>query len=913
MLNPLFRGQRPAKGDPPHIVMMPNLIRKSIFFLVLGSIGLLALSICRSRPSPQTVSPTPSTPASSPIPSSPSALLLRLLEPLPSSPGPLIWPRANGLWITDPQGRTLWRVDREAIAGLWSPDRRFLALARPDPAHPELLLLDLLVPQAGERRRFPHVRLSRMGGLAWSPATGSLQLWFVPPERPMCLARVDPETGQRHADLCFGSAGETQAIQGLAAMPDGRLIFATHNADGWWTIHWLDPVTEQIRSYPIPVESPTPEAVRIRLLPSPAGQDVAILVDTEIPGSLQGLHLLDLEVEKLQLFLPSPRPREAIWSPDGQRLLLIRIDERTGRIRGWMRVDLRNPSMPTFSMETPQLPGEDPWLPFYPGLFPQTPDWTNEGASLLPLAWEPDPTGRMDRVLFGWEGLAEDPVRRLGRLVWFTVPGGRFAGFAGLLGENFEAWPRFSLPEAALSVRYPPGWIPRELPADDRTIRHIRFVPPFYAAYPIAEAPGIDWILYRTPITGTLEDWATRHELGRRLLPTAASGLPAFHVQREGDPAEETWIAAGVYGVGLGFTDRGAIDLGSAFLAMRETIAFPPTTLPPGLIGWEMESQRLWRIDLDGQVRDIARLPSLSMQSLPPDFHMEFVRLSHDGRFLWGIWGGDLYEWDLQQNTLRNLTWDIPAPVIAAHEWPARPDWLILEVQSEGSPPPGLALAAIRRDGTDYRILDPEARFANQAAPGQDERTIAYVRDGAPMLYIWERGLVPIDGFPMEWGGMKREYVSHPLWSPDGRRLAWLAVARGGGRAQSAIVIVDLKDRHPRVLPLWTVPESSLTFPKTPPVPQEMAWSPDGRWIALFVPYSDPAYTGVWVLHTDGQERRHLFATLWGRILWSPREPLLLALRWGWDGQGKAVLVEIGSWRIREAPWPPAGGPIAWR
>jgi hypothetical protein len=62
----------------------------------------------------------------------------------------------------------------------------------------------------------------------------------------------------------------------------------------------------------------------------------------------------------------------------------------------------------------------------------------------------------------------------------------------------------------------------------------------------------------------------------------------------------------------------------------------------------------------------------------------------------------------------------------------------------------------------------------------------------------------------------------------------------------------------------------------------------------------------------NGKEGRHLFADV-KEIAWSPREPLLLALRPRWDGLWSVRLVEPGTWRLWEAPWPPGARPVDWR
>jgi signal transduction histidine kinase len=72
---------------------------------------------------------------------------------------------------------------------------------------------------------------------------------------------------------------------------------------------------------------------------------------------------------------------------------------------------------------------------------------------------------------------------------------------------------------------------------------------------------------------------------------------------------------------------------------------------------------------------------------------------------------------------------------IAAPDGQRLPEWLILEVMSGSALPAGVALAAIRRDGADYWIPDPEAGGMGLAAPSPHGRTMAYVWGEVPARY----------------------------------------------------------------------------------------------------------------------------------------------------------------------------------
>ncbi len=62
---------------------------------------------------------------------------------------------------------------------------------------------------------------------------------------------------------------------------------------------------------------------------------------------------------------------------------------------------------------------------------------------------------------------------------------------------------------------------------------------------------------------------------------------------------------------------------------------------------------------------------------------------------------------------------------------------------------------------------------------------------------------------------------SSPRWSPDGRRIAWIA-AEGDGGAQIFV--------H------WLDSGASGAITRLPEAPHNLAWSPDGRWLAFTMP-----------------------------------------------------------------------------
>jgi Tol biopolymer transport system component len=105
--------------------------------------------------------------------------------------------------------------------------------------------------------------------------------------------------------------------------------------------------------------------------------------------------------------------------------------------------------------------------------------------------------------------------------------------------------------------------------------------------------------------------------------------------------------------------------------------------------------------------------------------------------------------------------------------------------------------------------------------------------------------------------------AGNPVWSPDGRRIAFDAWDENESR-----VYVMSSDGSDLKL-LESGPSAS-----GPGVP---AWSPDGTRIAfLRTPGTPGAFTAeIWVLNADGTEPRRLFQSTcciatWGRPVWSP-------------------------------------------
>jgi len=107
-------------------------------------------------------------------------------------------------------------------------------------------------------------------------------------------------------------------------------------------------------------------------------------------------------------------------------------------------------------------------------------------------------------------------------------------------------------------------------------------------------------------------------------------------------------------------------------------------------------------------------------------------------------------------------------------------------------------------------------------------------------------------------------YAAHPVWSPDGRRIAFDVSGEGEGDKVYAMAADG----------------SELTLLSSGPIgsgPGRPLWSPDGTQVVFFsTPGSPGAFSAeVWVIKADGSEPRRLYQGsccigTWAAPIWSP-------------------------------------------
>lgn len=146
----------------------------------------------------------------------------------------------------------------------------------------------------------------------------------------------------------------------------------------------------------------------------------------------------------------------------------------------------------------------------------------------------------------------------------------------------------------------------------------------------------------------------------------------------------------------------------------------------------------------------------------------------------------------------------------------------------------------------------PIARQAGkeyQPAVSPDARLVAYVwerQDGGPAS-VWVReGLEE----PSRRISQEGADASSPVWSPDGRQLAYLRFQGSTG----ALVVHNLESRKERILCPVFPSRHGLAW-------RHLDWSPDGRWLAVDDAESSHEAFGIFLVSTATGQRRRLTRT----------------------------------------------------
>ena len=266
-------------------------------------------------------------------------------------------------------------------------------------------------------------------------------------------------------------------------------------------------------------------------------------------------------------------------------------------------------------------------------------------------------------------------------------------------------------------------------------------------------------------------------------------------------------------------------------------------------------------------------------------------------------------------------TRDLPGTACAPeYEWQYRP-WLLREFVQwtpDGSTvlfTDGPHIYAVAADGS--RLWDVAVPAAGEGKPVGPMAPFTVSPDGQQVIYATcdygrssELARVGVDGTQPQQLTVNSRFESHPAWSPDGKRIAFLAAAQVSGGAS---------DIRPR---LYTMaPDGSDIRPvrmaaaaELLPLPPQ--WSPDGKHIA-YTQREVGGRVGLYTVAVDGRDPPQRLSATVSSASWSPDgtriafakpEPDTVSLFTiavgGWDAQRLRTMPQITG-----APAPPMRQP----
>ena len=140
------------------------------------------------------------------------------------------------------------------------------------------------------------------------------------------------------------------------------------------------------------------------------------------------------------------------------------------------------------------------------------------------------------------------------------------------------------------------------------------------------------------------------------------------------------------------------------------------------------------------------------------------------------------------------------------------------------------------------------------AYPGYEE-TPTFSPDGSQVAFSWNgQGQDNFDiYFKLVGAGEPRQLTSHPAqdakpaWSPNGARIAFLRFTSDS--AAELMVIPALGGAERKLATVYPVLSWNRPFPN-------LAWTPDGRWLAFGGALSRGGPRGIWLLAADGKENQ---------------------------------------------------------